>query len=351
MKLIKDKVRVLVTGAGAPGGPGIIKCLQKDNRISLIAGDMNDKASGRFLVDNFIHLKSADNPDFLNHIIEVCNKNSIDVIFPLVTRELFVFSKHIDEFRSLGIQVVVSPWSGLHIANDKIALYKHLHAHGVSVPSYRVATNANELIEAAKSLGYPSCPVVMKPGISNGSRGIRILDQSINRYDLLFNYKPNGVISTLDEILTIIGDYKIPDLLVSEYLPGDEVTVDTIVSCRGIEIILPRVREKMSGGISVAGHFIDSNEINCYVSSILHTLDLFGPIGLQVKLDNNGQFKLLEINPRIQGTSVAAMGCGVNLPLISVGITAGWQLNIPAPKKNVGFVRYYEEAFYDINAI
>ena len=32
----------------------------------------------------------------------------------------------------------------------------------------------------------------------------------------------------------------------------------------------------------------------------------------------NDKYLLLECNPRIQGTSVAGLGCGVNLPLLAI---------------------------------
>ena len=36
-----DKIRVLMTGAGAPGGAGIIKALSQDQNIKLYVTDMN----------------------------------------------------------------------------------------------------------------------------------------------------------------------------------------------------------------------------------------------------------------------------------------------------------------------
>ena len=105
----------------------------------------------------------------------------------------------------------------------------------------------------------------------------------------------------------------------------------------------------MNGGISVSGQFKNDPLLIEYCKSILGTMNLDGPIGIQVKLDVNGEYKVLEINPRIQGTSVAALGIGVNLPLIAIhqcftdkdysGIDINW---------NTGFSRYYSEVFYDI---
>ena len=50
------KINVLMTGAGAPGGPGIIRCLKKDERIELTVCDTHEDASGRFLNKQFFHI-------------------------------------------------------------------------------------------------------------------------------------------------------------------------------------------------------------------------------------------------------------------------------------------------------
>ena len=42
-----------MTGAGAPGGPGIIKGLRQDKNIDLLVCDSNPNASGRYLNEKF----------------------------------------------------------------------------------------------------------------------------------------------------------------------------------------------------------------------------------------------------------------------------------------------------------
>ena len=343
-----ERVRVLMTGAGAPGGPGIIQCLKADSRIELVVGDTNPKASGRFLNDKFVELRAADDNLYIQHLLSICNDEKIDVIFPLVTKELLKISMAVSEFDSIGVKVLISPRNGLDISNDKIKLYRHLESNKIPVPRFKVASNLKQLIEAAESLGYPEVPIVMKPGISNGSRGIRILDEKKDRFSLLFQEKPTGIFSTLSEVIQIIDKNNIPPLLVSEYLPGNEVTVDTILTKdHRIACLLQRVRDKMNGGISVAGHFIENPKIKKYIEDILGTMKLFGPIGIQIKEDSTGEYRILEINPRIQGTSVAANGLGINLPITAISALFDWPIPKKNIKKNIGFVRYYTEAYYD----
>lgn len=335
-----------MTGAGAPGGPGIIKAL-KQGTVDLYTGDCNPVASGRFLSEKFIELPKAGSNEFIPFILQFCLQNGIEVIFPLVTSELFKLAQHKQTFLDNGIKILVSDYGSLSIANDKGKLYTHLYQQGISVPSFQIISTVEGLQDAATKLGYPQKPVCIKPTVSNGSRGVRILQENVDEFDLLFHYKPNNLYATLDKITQILKNKRFPELLVSDYLPGDEYTIDTIVQ-KGIpKLILPRIRTKMNSGISVQGTFIKQDEIIAYCDDILRSLHLSGPIGLQVKADRNGKFKLLEINPRIQGTSVAAMGMGINLPVLAVMQEfTEFQLDQTEIEWGKSFVRYYEELFY-----
>ena len=46
--------RILMTGAGAPGGPGILKCLKLlGDGYEIYTADANEFSSGKFLSNNF----------------------------------------------------------------------------------------------------------------------------------------------------------------------------------------------------------------------------------------------------------------------------------------------------------
>ncbi|MBK8143020.1 MAG: ATP-grasp domain-containing protein [Chitinophagaceae bacterium] len=77
-------------------------------------------------------------------------------------------------------------------------------------------------------------------------------------------------------------------------------------------------------------------------------LQLHSNIGIQVKQSANGEFFILEINPRVQGTIAAGLGAGINLPVLALKQALG--LSIAADeltvKWGVKFTRYWEEVFY-----
>jgi carbamoyl-phosphate synthase large subunit len=347
---MNTKFKILMTGAGAPGGPGIYKALKATKSFNVFTCDMNPLSAGILLNKrrSFV-IPPASDPDFIDTILELCLKNNISIILPLVTMELFKFSKHRKLFEDNGIKVLVSDYKTLDILNNKAKILSHLKNSYLPHPKFSIASSKNSLIEAIKNLGYPNNPVVIKPSIGNGSRGTRVLDPNVNGYDLLFNHKPNSIYSSLDTIIESIGSNQIPEMVVSEFLPGNELTIDTVINSGKIVEFMIRTRVLMRSGISVAGRFIDNAEVKEYISNIIYSLDIStfrGNVGFQVKQSELGEYLLLESNPRIQGTSVSAIGCGVNLPSIAVSNALGQNLKY-TKKKNIYFSRYYEEVFCD----
>lgn len=338
---------LLLTGAGAPGGPGIIKALQGSAQLKLVVADADAMAAGRFLNDEFEQIPMADDPQFISEIKRLCLKHKIQLVFPLVTKELFLFAQHKAAFLAMGVKVMVSDDALLQLANNKSKLYRHLQQNQLVVPDFFVVNTIEEFREAAQKLGYPAQAFCFKPSVSNGSRGFRVVSESISEFDLLFNTKPNSTFMRYEKACEILSSQPFPELLVSEYLPGEEYTIDTIIKNGTPQLILPRRRLQMREGISIKGEFVNHQPIIEYCRNILATLPLHGPIGLQVKQATDGTFKLLEINPRIQGTSVAAMGLNINLPLIAVMQEFDLEQEL-LPKEiawGTKFMRYYNEVF------
>lgn len=334
-----------MTGAGAPGGPGILKCLNKEKNYEVITGDANEISSGRFLSNKFELLPYSNDPNFIDKVLEICLKNKIKIIFPLVTRELFLFSSNFKKFSQYGIKVIVSNYKNLCIANNKSSLYIHLQRNNIDVPKFKVVDNFIDFVKVTESV-FSKNGYCIKPSVSNGSRGVRIVKNNVDEKDLLFNHKPNNIYTTHENLKRILSNDNFPELLVSEILPGIEYTIDTIIYKNKPIIILPRIRSKTNSGISVSGKFIENEEIIDYCDKILSTMDLNGPIGIQVKQNSEGQYRILEINPRIQGTSVAALGCGINLPVLAVKIALGEKVLVPKIKWNTSFIRYYNELYF-----
>ena len=346
---MKKKINILITGAGSPGGPGIIESLIKESNLNVFICDCNNEASGKYLLpEKFFLVPKADDDNFIKFITDICNQNKISIIFPLVTKELFKFSEFKEKFLKNNIKIIVADKHSLNIVNDKGLLYEYLKNKGVKVPKFFLVENEEDLINKVFELGYPEIPVVIKPRVSNGSRGVKILDENQDRLKLFFDEKPNSIYTNLSEMKYIIKGKKIPKLVLSEFLPGEEITIDTLILKNKLQDIFIRTRDIMRSGISIKGKFIEDENIFRYIESIIDNIPgLEGPIGFQLKKSSKDEFLLLECNPRIQGTSISALGLGYNIPLMAVNNILGIPNSNYRKKSGVSFCRYYKEIFYE----
>ena len=345
---MSSSFNILMTGGGAPGAAGILKCLQQEKSFTITVADANPNAVGRFLNTDFETIPFANDPSFSETVLSICKKKNIHALLPLVTNELIPLSQHRKEFELAGIKLLISPAASLEIANNKSRLYEFLQWRGIAVPDFRVVETVEQFKTAIDELGYPEKSVCFKPSVSNGSRGFRIVSEQMNELDLLFNHKPTSTYISLVEAVRILSSGIFPELLISEYLPGEEYSVDCLANHGESILIVPRLRKKMINGISVEGEFIKDETIISYCRQIIKELQLHGNIGIQVKKSGAGQFLILEINPRVQGTISAALGAGVNLPVLAIKLELGLPISPEEliVKWGTKFSRYWEEVFY-----
>ena len=108
--------------------------------------DMNPLSTGILLnTDKSFVIPPAESPDFLDNILDICIKNNISLILPLVTMELFKFSKHRELFEKNGIKVLVSDYETLEILNDKAKILTHLKNLSLPHPDFRIASSKDSL--------------------------------------------------------------------------------------------------------------------------------------------------------------------------------------------------------------
>lgn len=309
-------LRLLVTGAGAPGIKGTLHALRRnpDGRAVHVVGvDLDAHAVGRYLADGFHAVPPPESPDYLGALCDVCRRERIDLVLPQTTREIAVLSRHLSDLEAGGVRVMVSDAAAVEAANDKGAVLRVFERLGLPAPAYRVANSESGLVEAAAALGYPEVPVVVKPPVSNGMRGLRILREAAWDARRFLDEKPSGVEIALDDLTKILrrGD-DWPALLVTEHLPGPEYSVDAFRGER-LAAALPRRRDRIRSGISFTTTLLPGRaDLAGPTLRAAEALGLRYAFGFQFKEDAGGVPKVLECNPRIQGTMAASLFGGFN---------------------------------------
>jgi len=318
---VKADLSVLLTGVGAPGTRGALYALRHNpdgTHVRAVGTDARDGGVGRLWMDAFYQVPPPEAEGYVESMLSICRKESIDLVIPQTTRELFTFARHKAAFEAQGFRVMVSDLEAIAVANNKWELLKLAEQMNLPHPQFALARTRAELVECAVRLGYPANPVVVKPPVSNGMRGFRILKEGAWDLERFLAEKPSGVEITLDDLLAVVERGPAwPELLVTEYLPGAEYSVDVFAGARS-QVAVPRLRKAIRSGISFENEMEERADLIQYSLALGKQIGLRYAFGFQYKLDHQGTAKLLECNPRLQGTMVASLFSGANIIWLGV---------------------------------
>lgn len=308
-------LNILITGVGAPGIQGTLYSVRNNydkRKVKVTGTDISKDAVGRFLCDSFHLLPPARSSEvYLSELKRIVKDEKIDVILPQNTSELSILSKSMRDFNDLGAKILVSGNESIEIANDKYKLLNIVKRAGIPVCNYALVSNFSELKSVAIEFGWPGKNVVVKPPVSNGSRGMRVVSEKVDKKKEFFENKPSGVFVTMNELEDILDD-NFPDLIIMDFLPGDEYTVDIFRVPMNF-VAIPRKRSIIKNGITFGAIAEKNDEIIRYSKQISDILNLTYCFGLQFKYDERNRPVILESNPRIQGTMVMSSFCNANL--------------------------------------
>lgn len=347
MKVLK----ILLTGAGAPGAPSIAKCIKEngEKEVSLIGVDASKRVNTEDIFEKIYNVPKAIEENFIETVKDICLKEQIDILLPIVTKELNKFAKAKSEFEEIGVKVLVLDYEVLKIVNNKVNLFNYLKNNDLEVPKYYEINNVNEITEKVQLLGYPDKDVCIKIAEGNGSRGVRILTENISKYDVFFNEKPNSMFCKLEDVLNILSEKKsIPQMMVMESLPNNEWGVDAIAVDGEIINILCRRTTKIQHSITMECEIAPNKTIEYLCREIVKRLNITGSIGFDFKEDINGHTKILEINPRLTATVAINNAAGINFPWMAIKLAVDGTVEKVEDLKKVRMIRRYEEYFYEI---
>lgn len=339
-------ITVLVTGGGAPGIAGTLFALRNNSEgipVRIVTCDMRDDVVGKYLADAFYVAPPADDPNFVESLLKIAISERVDVILPQVTRELHLLSENVEQFKAHGIAIAISSRQSIELANDKWSVLQVAKECGVPVPESWLTSSETDFKQAARALGYPDKKIVVKPRLSNGQRGLRILSEKTWNVTRFLQEKPDSLEMRLDELTVILRTGEWPELIVQEFLPGEEYTIDVFRGNYG-SVAVPRLREEIRSGITFKAKVELRKDLQTFALKLAEKLDLRYAFGFQFKLSEDGVPKLLECNPRIQGTMITAMLAGCNVIWWAVKEALGEKVTPTEPDwraNGMRFIRYW----------
>jgi carbamoyl-phosphate synthase large subunit len=325
--------------------PGIIKSLKKktaenNERFFVVGIDMLKDAIGFNFVDKSYVVPKGDSKNYIPRLMEIAEKNNIDVIIPCSDEELLSISKEKDKIMRKGLKAICSDFDIVYKSNDKGLMMEYLKDKDIEVPKFFLPKSIEEIKEAAEELNYPDNSFVVKPRLARGGRGFRVVKEKI---DFLCDRNEN---IKLEHLIDFLGEYKtFPSIILMEYLPGEEYSVDALAYKGEPLHIVPRKRIKAFGGPSVVGEIIENDEVRDMVEKIIRAFGFHLNVNIQLKYSKEGVPLVSEINPRVSGTIVANDAAGINLLYYGIKLTMNQKIPRNIQIKNVKMLRYFEELY------
>lgn len=343
---MKD-ITVLTTACAAMFMPGFFRCLKEngERRIKIIGVDMAADPMMGQLLDGYYQVGACTAPGYVEQLLDICRRERVDVFFPHISTELPIILARIAEFRQLGVRVAITDSQTLLVANNKRKLYEAMAAGGLPTPAFYPISGSQDLKKYAPLLGYPDRPVVVKAAESSGSRGVRVVRADLSRADAFLHSKPSSLNISMEEMCRTLDECQpMPDLLVMEYLPGCEYTVDLLADRGETLYIAGRRNYESSMSIAMASRMEPKEEAFALCRQIIQLLKLDGNIGFDFMLDENDRPVLTDLNPRITATIVLYLAGGLNLPYLRVKQLLGETL----PEVKVEYGAHLKRRYLDV---
>ncbi len=256
----------------------------------IVTTDCSEYAAGLYNSDVHYVTPRMDDHDYIPTLLDICTREDINVIIPLREDELLFMSDKRDVFGSHGITLMLSSAEFIQACKDKYLFYNELKKAGIPVvPTYLYGTDTDKISNL-------QLPLYAKPRYGAASIG---------------NIKTSSR-EFLDAYIKECNE----EFVVQPYISGDEFGVDVYVDLLSHEIIQIFIKKKLSmkSGETEKSVSVKNDHI---VSLVQKVVDRFSPVGVldMDVLFCNGEYKILEINPRFGGGYPHAFSCGVNYPL------------------------------------
>lgn len=220
-------------------------------------------------------------------IRKIVSTHSIDLVIPCHDDWIFALSNVKEELEAFCL----TPMPEIaKIIRSKRLTYRKLFN---SIPVPKTFPNLESIEDF---------PVFIKPDRGQGSKDSKIINS----------------LSELNFFTGLSGAIEEP-WLVSEYLNGQEFTVDCFSDTQGqLLYCSTRLRIETRNGLAVRTQVLPHVDDSSWAKSILNLLPMVGSWFFQYKLDSNHNRKLLEVAARPAGASGINRLFGVNLPLLNV---------------------------------
>jgi carbamoyl-phosphate synthase large subunit len=265
-------MNIAVTAIGSMSAEAVIKSLKKNSANKIIGLDIYPKewiATSK-LVDFFYQLPLAQDPKYIETILEICALNKIDFLISLTDPEIDVLSIHSQNFKNKGINLCFPHPQSTEIVRDKFRVFNFFKQSDeiLVIPTFdnldKIDINKYNRVIAKPRRGRSSEGIIRSSNIKNIRHSI----------------------------------CKAKDYIFQPIIDGTFITVDTIRDEFNSHVSISR--KELLRTINGAGIVIElfkDEELEIIVNKITDSLSICGCINIEFILCD-GKYFLMDINPR-----------------------------------------------------
>ncbi len=334
----RRKITVAVTGLNNIDSPGpgipVIRGIResKDFDVRIIGLAYEHLEPGIYmseLVDKtyMIPYPSEGKEALFKRLLEIHEKEKLDVIIPNFDAELFSFIKLEKKLAGIGIRTYL-PTLEQFDERNKSNLPAYGKKYGVHVPEGTEVFSVSDLSNALKSMEYP----VMIKG---------------KYYDAYAAYSVEQAVIYFSKMSAKWGF----PVIVQEFVKGTEVNVIALGDGKGnlISAVPMRKQYITDKGKAWGGITIHDPAMLDLAKKIVSKTKWKGGMELELIKTADNKLYLLEINPRIPAWVYLAVGAGQNIPEALLKLTLGMDV-APFTHYDVGkmFIRYSYDMIVDL---
>jgi len=311
-------MKVLVTGAGALLGQGIIKSLlMADTEYHIIAVDPDPRAVGLYWADVAHLVPLVSEAGYIDRVFEIIEGERPDAVLIGTDVELMIFARNRSDIESVyKTKIIVSSPEIIQIADDKWLTNQFLLSNGFPFPKSALPSNIADLTR------HCDFPLIVKPRSGARSVGVhRVNNEEELRIALSMVYDP----------------------IIQENISNSEQEFTSgIVMSDGCAKAVVTMRRELKDGNTYRAYVEPNSSFEKVLLAVAEKLGGMGPLNFQFRSDD-GVPKIFEINARFSGTTPLRAYAGFNeVDHLIRNVVLGEE--IPEPElQSVVILRYWDE--------
>ena len=295
----------------------------------IVATDMQLSAPALQAADVKIQVPAVYDPKYVDITLDVCKEHKIDALISLNDLELPILAENKARFEALGVKVIVSDPEVIDIAFDKYKTAQWVESLGINAPkTYVTLASAKE----ALAKGEIAFPLFMKPRWGSGSIGLETIDD-MEELDIYYHLLMKKIKKTILATASVGDEY----IMIQEKLTGKEFGLDVMNDLQGNNVAVS-VKQKlaMRAGETDKAITVDIPEVYEMARKIGENLKHIGNLDVDIMQRANGDYCVLELNPRFGGGYPFSYEAGVNMPKAIIQWVKGEKVDAAILKPEIG---------------